>query len=294
MIIVDLGQIIYATLMVAADKKSPDELEDYFRHLALNKIRAARAKFKDKYGEMVIACDSGTYWRRDVFPYYKMNRDESRSDRVDWTQARKYLRAVQDDLRDFFPYRVVRAEKAEADDVIATLCHRFGDTNEPILLLSGDHDFVQLHTYINITQYNPIAKKFVTHHDPEMYRFEHFLSGDSGDGVPNVLSDDDHFIVPRDANGKRPRQKSLSAAKLLEWSKHKENFAEYLVSINDQKLARNYDRNKRVIDLFAVPEAISNEINSTYDSEAGKSRKKIFNYLISKRMKELMVHINDF
>ena len=33
-----------------------------------------RTMFKDEYGEIVLAYDSRHYWRRDIFPQYKMNR----------------------------------------------------------------------------------------------------------------------------------------------------------------------------------------------------------------------------
>src|SRR6478735_5317299 len=96
---------------------------DLLRHMVLNSIRAYNMKFKEKYGEMVIACDSNRYWRRDVFPYYKANRKSERDNsELDWNAIFEALHLIRDELQQFFPYRVVLVDGAEADDVIATLC----------------------------------------------------------------------------------------------------------------------------------------------------------------------------
>ena len=44
---------------------------------------------------------------------------------------------------------MIDVESAEADDIIGTLCQEFGNTNEKILILSGDKDYQQLQQYIN-------------------------------------------------------------------------------------------------------------------------------------------------
>ena len=41
---------------------------------------------------------------------------------------------------------------------------------------------------------DPITKKFVNGIDPNEYLYEHILKGDTGDGVPNVLSPDNTFV----------------------------------------------------------------------------------------------------
>ena len=45
--------------------------KDLCRHLVLNSIRAIVHKFKRDYGNVIICCDSRTYWRKSVFPFYK-------------------------------------------------------------------------------------------------------------------------------------------------------------------------------------------------------------------------------
>jgi 5'-3' exonuclease len=125
--------------------------EDLLRHMILNSIRSYNMKFKDEYGEMIIACDDRNFWRRDIFPYYKANRKKSREkSELNWTQIFDSLHKIRDELKAFFPYRVIQVDSAEADDIIGSLVMKYGDTNEKILILSGDKDFVQLQRYNNV------------------------------------------------------------------------------------------------------------------------------------------------
>jgi len=126
--------------------------EDLIRHMVLNSIRMLRSKFSDKYGELVICCDSKHYWRRDIFPYYKANRkkDRDKSD-VDWPSLFTFLNKVKQELRDYFPYKVIEVDGAEADDIIGTLVREHHLMENYILIVSSDKDFMQLQKYKNVT-----------------------------------------------------------------------------------------------------------------------------------------------
>ena len=140
----------------------------------------------------------------------KKDRDKSS---FDWNEAFRILNMVREEIAENFPYKVIHIDGCEADDIIGTLCHEFGrelNNGEPILILSGDKDFVQLQKYANISQYDPVRKKWVKNSTPEMFLIEHILAGDRGDGIPNVLSDDNVFVENR-------RQKPLSKKKLKGW-----------------------------------------------------------------------------
>ena len=67
------------------------------------------------------------------------------------------MNVLKEELTEWFPYKLVQVEKAEADDIIAILV---GLLNERTLILSSDKDFVQLHGF-NVRQYSPMQKKFV-------------------------------------------------------------------------------------------------------------------------------------
>ena len=68
----------------------------------------------------------------------------------DWNAIFQCLNQVKTELVDNFPYKVLEVDRAEADDIIGILCRYLSDV--PILILSGDKDFMQLQT-------NPYVKQ---------------------------------------------------------------------------------------------------------------------------------------
>ena len=282
MIIVDLNQVMISNFMAQVGNHTNITIdENLFRHMVLNSIRSYNQKFRGEYGEMIIACDAGNNWRRDVFPYYKANRKKARqkSD-VDWNTVFESLNKVRDELRDYFPYRVIHIDKAEADDIIGTLCAIHGD-NEPVMIVSGDKDFRQLQVYKNVKQYDPVRKRMITDKDPKRYLKEHIMRGDMGDGVPNFLSKDDTFVVGG-------RQKPLREEKLNNWIEMDPS------EFCDDEMLRNYKRNEILVDLSMTPQTIKDQVVTVYNEQAGKSRAKLFNYFIDNKLKHLMESINEF
>lgn len=282
-IIVDLSQVMISNLMMQLGNHTNTEVEeDLLRHMILNSIRSYNHKFKNEYGELVIACDDRNFWRRDIFPYYKANRKKSREkSELNWTQIFDALHKIRDEIKAFFPYRVIQVEGAEADDVIGTLVMNYGDTNEKILILSGDKDFVQLQRYNNVKQYDPVQKKYRTTNDPDRFIKEHIMRGDTGDGVPNFLSSDNCLVVGE-------RQKPVASKKLDVWVNLKpEEFC-------DERMMRGYRRNQQLVDLSYIPTDIQKNISAEYEAQAGKGRQHLFNYFIEKKLKNLINSINEF
>ena len=283
MIIVDLSQVMISNLMMQLGNHTNTEVEeDLLRHMILNSIRSYNQKFKDEYGEMIIACDDRNFWRRDIFPYYKANRKKSREkSELNWTQIFDALHKIRDELKTFFPYRVIQVDSAEADDIIGSLVMAKGDTNEKILILSGDKDFVQLQRYNNVKQYDPVQKKFRTTNDPDRFIKEHIMRGDVGDGIPNFLSTDNCLVVGE-------RQKPVASKKLDVWVNQKpEEFC-------DERMLRGYRRNQQLVDLTFIPQNVQDNILSEYEAQGGKDRKNLFNYFIEKKLKNLIESINEF
>ncbi len=283
MIIVDLNQTMISNFMAQIGNHTNIPIEeDLLRHMILNSIRSYNAKFKAEYGEMVIACDDKKYWRRDLFPYYKANRKKAREkSEIDWNAVFEILNRVRDELKEFFPYRVIQVSTAEADDVIGALCQEFGNTGEPILIISGDKDFRQLQCYMNVRQYDPVRKRWLEERNPDRYLKEHILRGDQGDGVPNFLSSDDTFVTAA-------RQKPIRNDKLDKWlDLEPEAFC-------DEGMLRNYKRNQQLVDLAQIPDYIKAQVLESYEAQYGKGREKLFNYFIDKRLKNLLTDIGQF
>ena len=210
MILVDYNQVMLASLFAGIGNHTNVELdENLLRHMFLNSIRFNRKKFNNEYGEIVLCCDNTNVWRKDYFPYYKANRKKNRDEsELDWNALFDVIHEIRREIEEFFPYKVVYVDRCEADDIIATLCMEHGtELNtgaEKILILSGDKDFIQLQRFANVDQYNPVLKKWVRHANPQQYITEHILKGDTGDGVPNILSEDNCLAV---GNRQKPMTK---------------------------------------------------------------------------------------
>jgi 5'-3' exonuclease len=282
MIIVDYSQTIISNLMAELGGRKDVDLEiNLLRHMVLNTLRSYHTKFKREYGEMVIACDNKKYWRKEIFPHYKANRKKAREDSgYDWNLIFDAINTIKKELKEIFPYKVIEVESSEADDIIATLCKT--QRNEPILIISGDHDFIQLQKYDNVKQYSPIQKKFVVSPmSSDKVVLEHIIKGDKGDGIPNVLTSDEAII-----NGER--QKPISSKKLTEWMNDPTTMP------HDDTFIKNYKRNQLLVDLSKIPQRIEESILNTFTNYPQKDKSMILDYFIEHKMKHMLEHIEEF
>lgn len=284
MILLDLSQVMISNIMLQVGQHTDAIQPDLVRHMIINTIRSLKTKFGAEYGELVIAADDRKYWRREYFPPYKGNRKADREkSNIDWHALFDILNNIKQEIKDNFPYRVVQVEGAEADDVIGSIVMKYGqslNSDNKILILSGDKDFVQLQMFGNVTQFDPVRKKDLATNDPQKFLQHLVLGGDRGDGVPNVLSPDNCII-------EGVRQKPLRETKIEEILK-----ADY--GSLSEEIKRNWNRNKMLIDLTCIPTHIQTAILQEYDAQANKPRDKIFNYFIQHKMKLLMESINEF
>lgn len=286
MIIVDLNQVMIANLMAQIGNHTNLAIkEDLFRHMVLNALRGYKQQFPDG-GELVIAADEKKSWRKQVFPPYKGNRKKAREEsELDWNQIFTILNKVRDELKTYSPYKVLVVPGAEADDIIGTLCIAHGrliQMGEPIYILSGDKDFVQLQVYSNVQQFDPVRKKQIKTTDPYKHLREHILKGDRGDGIPNIMSPDECLI-------KGERQKSLPSKRV-----------EYLTTIADLSKVlpsdqyKNFKRNEQLIDLHMTPANISAAVIEQYDNHPPKSHDLFVEYLRAHNLKTLEENISEF
>ena len=287
MILVDFNQVVISNFMIQVGAHTNIHLdESMLRHMILNAIRSYRQKFVDEFGELVICCDSKRYWRKEVFPFYKASRKKDRqSSGVDWNTMFTTLNKVRQELMDVFPYKTILIDGAEADDIIGCIARNV--TNEKILILSSDKDFIQLHTNPNVKQYSPVLKKFVRHEHPEIYLKEHIVKGDRGDGIPNINSPDGVFV---DGGRQKPvRKKILEELTCLDI-----DMIENSEHLEKDMLKRNWMRNRQLIDLTVIPEEIENSIMSSYNNYELNDRSGLFNFFIEKRLNNLMESIGEF
>jgi len=276
MILIDFTQTIIAGLMMQLKMNKGEVSEDMLRHMILNSVRMYQKKYGPEYGQIVLCTDASHTWRKDFYPLYKANRKKTRDDSdLDWSKLFETLQIVKDEIRDNFPYKYMYVEQCEADDIIAILVKH---ATEPVMIVSGDKDFQQLHKYDYVKQWSPNVNKLIHCEDPDRFLKEHILTGDKSDGIPNILSNDDCIS---EGIRQTPLRKPV-----------KDSYLRMTIQ-KDDKYYRNYLRNQTLIDLEFIPQNIEDNILEEY-SKAEPVRGKVFDYLRVHRLNELLNHVEDF
>lgn len=297
MILVDYSQVSLAAILTFQRelKGNEAEVKNLIRHVTLSTIKSYKKKYSKEFGQIVICCDGRKYWRKEVFEHYKASRKKNRdASDLDWKLIFDTLSEMREDLGKYFPYKVVHVDRAEADDVIAVLT-KWAQENEliqqglveeaqKVLILSSDKDFKQLQLKWDVKQWSPMQKKYVTATKSEIvdWMVEHIAKGDSGDGIPNILSADDVFV-------KGERQKVMSSKRLDEF------LDKGIDACRNDDERRNWDRNKRLVDFAYIPEDVEKQIVDTYlSSKPNGDKMTIMNYLIANKCRLLLDELEDF
>ena len=297
MILVDYSQVALAAILTFQRelKGTESEVKNLIRHVTLSTIKSYKKKYGKEYGELVICCDGRKYWRKEFFEQYKgmrkSNRDKSD---LDWKLIFDTLSEMREDIAKHFPWRVIHVDRAEADDIIAVMSKWLQDNQlvqeglveetQKVLILSSDKDFKQLQLYPTIKQWSPMQKKYITASKQEIRDFmiEHIVKGDTGDGVPNILSKDDVFMVGE-------RQKPMSAKRLAEFIDKGFDACK-----NDDE-RRNWHRNATLVDFQFIPQDVQKSIVDTYLSNKPNGDKMtVMNYLMEHRCRLLLEELEDF
>jgi len=276
MILVDANQIAISHLMVRHKIENGINIDSIRRSIVRVLARIAR-KFRTEYGEMVLCYDDKEYWRRQVFPFYKKNRKQEReASKYNWDEVFSVLNIIRDEIKSNFPYRVIQVKGAEADDVIASVVMENGkkETPDPILILSADKDFIQLHKYNLVRQYDPIRNNWIINDDPVQYLQEHIIRGDRSDGIPNILTCDDAIVTGKP-------QKKMSKEKISALASM--NPAEFTNFIR----LRNWKRNAELIDFTHIPNSIFDRIISYYSNYEMKNTINL-EYFIQNNIQDLI------
>ena len=150
-----------------------------------------------KAGKVIIACDAGSSWRRDIYPEYKQNRRDKQL-----TQTEYEKQVFEDFIQEFnsaidrtsaSKWLILRYPGVEADDIAAYICKIAGRHNKNVWLVSSDKDW-NLLVDTHVSQFSYVTRKEYTYDNwDEHYDFSldeyisiKCLQGDLGDNVRGV------------------------------------------------------------------------------------------------------------
>jgi hypothetical protein len=249
------------------------------KSVLINTLLSYKRKFKNISTEMVICCDDKENWRKDIFPQYKANRAKARSkSTIMWKEMYELFDIIRSDVTQYFPWKILRLPRCEADDIIGTLAISY---QQPIIVVSSDKDFGQLLKYSNVSLWSPYTGNYVKIANPKNATLEHVLRGDADDGVPNVLSPDTVFIT------EGVRQTPLTQKRIVECLEQIAN------GTADEDLRKRYKRNQEMIEFEKIPKYIQESILNAYQGYK-MPKNDIFNYLVQNQLVNLLPYVNEF
>lgn len=281
-IIIDMSQIMFANIFRSKLDKKDIEI-DFIRHMCLTSILFYKNKFKTK--NIILAFDNKKTWRKEYFSYYKARRksDREKNKKTNYDDIFAIINTLKEEFKQELPFIGVEVPGAEADDIIAVLTKQMYNTND-VVIVSSDHDYCQLQIYDSVKQFKPVQKMFAERVNPSQYLIEHIIKGETGDGIPNILSADNCL-----ADG--IKQKSITADLLAKLSAD-------LADLDNPKFnhctTENFQRNRILVDFSQIPETISINIISEYELQKNTQKTSLYNYFYKNNLKTLMERINEY
>ena len=240
--IYDLSNLVWSTRHGVLTKKNKRKYVGLEKELLLFEVIQTMKRAHSRYvpNGILIACDGKNYWREDIYPAYKGNRD---SERDEYYPIVNEVMAL---LIEFFNavtnIPAVLINRAEADDIIAVASRL---SRHKTVIVSSDKDFIQLLTK-DVTLYAHTLKKDKERKSDDVGfdLFEKCIRGDLGDNIPSAFP-------------------NVRRTKLLEaWNSPVEmiNLMETVSKVDGERVGDKYEFNKTLIDLHNIPSDLQQKI----------------------------------
>lgn len=170
-------------------------------------------------------------------------------------------------VEDDYNFKLVKADGAEGDDVIATAYKKLKDKYLDVVLIASDHDYLQLDGLRVFNLFGQEAKREIADEEVSAsdYLLGKILMGDKSDNIKQVFA----------------RCGPKSALKLL---KDKESLKNMLKESQDA--ASRYLLNKKIISFSSIPEDLENAIFEKLN--------RALIYDGNKAMNEVSIDLKDF
>jgi 5'-3' exonuclease len=219
-----------------------------------------------------IACDDSDSWRKKIYPEYKAHRKAQRekSD-IDWNLFYSTVKDIKNELKVFFPFKVINIKNIEADDIVSVLCRKY--PNDEKVIITTDGDYNQLLLVPNTKIYNPTKGSEVKMGRADVIRGleTKILTGDKSDNIKSV----EVRLGPKTA------EKLIDSGELE------------MRLLNEEKFREAYELNKSLIDMNKIPQNIVDPIleeDEKYEVSCGD---KILEYLKDNKLKNFIYEIQD-
>ncbi len=253
-VLVDLNNLLFRTLFAKdVNIRSPYANLSLWRYLVYDSIYAS-LKHISNVGEIVLAVDDKTSWRKSYFPRYKESRKEKREKTgINWDVLFATVNAYIADLKHHMPFKVLKVRSAEADDVIGVIAMAI---NNECVVSSNDEDYLQLVSK-DVKVWNPSKREYMVCDDPQLFLDMKCLMGQAKDDIFNVLTPNNWGKTPETIGKRKPGLGDKTAKKILA-----EGLQSWLVKNNVEE---HFKRNQVLIDFNKIPNTICNRVMEAYN-----------------------------
>lgn len=227
-----------------------------------------------------IGVDYKKSWRKEETAIYKANREEARkksSDIVDWNAFYSFMEKFIIELKTIFPFYTITVPTLEADDIIGWLAANLPSTDEKIII-SGDGDYMQLLKHKNTKWWNSNKRKYIDCKDPEKALLLKIICGDTSDNIPGVR------------RGLGP----VRAEKFIDEGKLEESLSALDPDGRPCEFRRNFDRNKKLIDLSFTPNNLISQLKEELLNYNKADGSMLFRYIIDNKLREMLDNIDKY
>lgn len=279
-VLVDLNNLMFRTLFSKdVNIRSPYANLTLWRYLVYDSIYST-LKHIPEAGEIVLAVDDKTSWRKSYFPRYKESRKDKREKTgINWDSLFATINVYIADIKHHMPFKVLRIRSAEADDVIGVICMSIPN---PCVISSNDEDYLQL-VSDTVRVWNPSKREYMVCEDPQEFLDMKCLTGQAKDDIFNVLTPGNFGQTPETLNKRKPGLGDKTAQKII-----KEGLNEWLAKNN---LEENFKRNKVLIDFRNIPNVIGTRVMDAYDQYNFPPPQNMFGFFKKYQMRG---YIEDF
>jgi 5'-3' exonuclease len=297
--------------------QKPEDIEEfgyqYFKYLVLNNIFKAISEFKPT--KVVIAIDGKKVWRRKLWRFYKVNRKMKRdSDDHDWASFFSAFNEFIDELDDNFPFKIVKHNMVEADDIAGVLASWDELKHDKKTIITSDTDYIQLLQFDNVVVYDQKNGRFLKSDNPKRFLIKKCVMGDKKDYVPGIKEEHkwkDIFITHcKDKKIGKNEEVILEKLKNEDYRNnlivefmtefgikpstvrgYGEKTAEKMIAngelkqlLNDNEdFKKRYKRNVKLLDLTKQPEQIKDAIKKKYNDADVGDMKNLLKYFVQEK-----------
>lgn len=295
--IMDFSQIIMAAAFTEFGERAnyPKVTTPMLRHLVLNSMRKNIKDFKKQgYTQMIVCVDNSKsgYWRRQHSHYYKKNRSLDREEsKFDWTGLFEALHTIVDELEKYMPYIVMNIDTVEADDHIGVLVQYLSNKGHPVVVISSDGDFSQLHKYPNVRQWSPMQKKWVKTKtgDSLLDCVTKVVKGDKKDNVASIKVRGDFWLTKVD--GERTPSTTAKELEALAMAYYDHDKIKTLLTEEQYK---RFLENQILIDMDFIREDIKASIMERYNNYKVPAKSRVYPYFVKSGLSKLTQNVAEF